>query len=256
MINESNFDWTLTDRKLTVFIPNFKRKKYLLHTIPAITTALPLKNWLIVIVNDGIHEDLSRLNEFNCVYFTLRRKIMNFRTTANVRNYFIKRTKSELLFQTEPDVWLRGDFLSNFVSYAKPYRLGNHAYLGPLATRKFLKTPNIDLNKLKKYPKTLIGKTSPNKVWYFHQGYGINPDILRNMRGYDEDFKKYGCEDSDLFDRLKAQRVSFFCDNDCTSIHLWHKRPKKSDLQHSKSIRKIKKKQINKKRNPNGWGNG
>ena len=70
MITQDNFDWSLTKKRFVLFVPNYGRKNLFIHSLKNFYTDVGKEAWQIVVVNDGIHEDFSDLNNPNISYFT------------------------------------------------------------------------------------------------------------------------------------------------------------------------------------------
>jgi len=68
-------------------------------------------------------------------------------------------------------------------------------------------------------------RIDPNAFVYFHFGFAVKTSILRQMRGYDEDYKKMYCADKDLYGRLIANGIRPTMDQQCSPVHLWHTVP-------------------------------
>ena len=109
-ITQHNFDWAVTERDLVIFVPNFGRKRYLAATLEWFETAVPEDRWITIVVNDGLHEDLSDLAaRFNLAWFTFERNPVVERNGAMIRNYFIKRCRSRLLCTRDPEILIEGE---------------------------------------------------------------------------------------------------------------------------------------------------
>jgi hypothetical protein len=267
-----NFEWSITKRKVCIFIPNYGKREELVFSINNIQTEVPEEDWVIIVGNDGIDVNLDCLKSKNVYYYTLHRKSNESRNGAFNRNYAIKRCQSEWLIQKDPEVILQGDFIKKVLDSQEGWRAGN-VYVLPRGLSKELVQEN-DFSVLKfsacisiypvkildsKYAKYIIvaedGK--PNFSSYFHYAYAMRTRILQEMQGYDEFYLYYGYEDSDMFVRLLAMGQHLIPDNDITAIHLHHERDKGFNLQDLKKMRQVfiakDPKQI--KRNQT-WGEG
>jgi hypothetical protein len=107
-----NFDWSMTNRKVVVFIPNYQRHDYVEFGVKNFLTSLPKKDWVIIIGNDGYHHNFDHLIPHNAYCFSLEHDMLKPRNSAFIRNYAIKRSASEIFFQKDPEVLVNGDFLS------------------------------------------------------------------------------------------------------------------------------------------------
>jgi hypothetical protein len=211
------FDWSLTHREIVLFVPNYGRGQYIRRLAPLLRTALPRNEWVMLVANDGIHEDFSDLAPYNVVSFTLERP-PGERNGAFIRNYVIKRCQSRILFAKDPEVLIAGDFLSDAVSCdpamwrtSVPHRLSEQM------TMTFLSGQELDILNLA-YRE---GNPVEGSPFYWHWGMSVRTRFLRDLRGYDEDFERYGCEDVDMYRRLKDHGVPEHLSS-IPAIHLWH----------------------------------
>lgn len=223
--NEVSFDWSLTDRKLVLFIPNHGRKRYLRSCLVSLThTRVPREKWLVLVGNDGLDEPMDDLaEEFNLAWFTLpRRNPALSRNGAFIRNYVIKRCRSEFLFQKDPEVALVPDnadydiieHMMNIKSM-KIWRNGR-PFDTVFPEEYILAGSPIDGRFLPGTIPPLPG------LFATHWGFCIRTEDLRKIRGYDERFTKYGPEDGDLFRRLMRVGFTFRCDPHVFALHVHH----------------------------------
>ena len=226
MVTLENFNWSITDRKLVIFMPNFGRGEYVRKTVQTIITAIPKENWIVVVINDRIHEDFSDLEKNdNTVYLTFGpERSKEGRGDAFMRNIIIKHCQSEWLFQKDPEIVIQHDFIKHILECPTDmYRLSGPARkVKRGTTQKFLQdkaTIEECFQDSDSYP---INK---NQFVYFHFGFAVKTSILKGMRGYDEDYKKMYCADKDLYVRLMASEVRPTFDDQCKPIHLWHTVP-------------------------------
>jgi GT2 family glycosyltransferase len=225
MITLDNFNWSITNRKLVIFIPNWGRGEYIRKTVKTIQTKVPRDKWLVIVINDRIHEDLSDLKDDNVLYLTFGPDRVGLgRGDGFARNIAIKRCQSEWFFQKDPEIIVTGDFINSILNCPTDmYRLSGPAQKTRKNTsQKFLQgdaTIEDCSEDAENHP------INPNQFVYFHFGFAVKTDILRNMRGYDEDYKKMYCADRDLYMRLMAQGVTPTFDPGCHPIHLWHEVP-------------------------------
>jgi GT2 family glycosyltransferase len=228
MVPTSNgvlLDWSLTERKLVLFIPNYGRKRYLKSCLSSLTqTRVPPEEWLVLVGNDGLDEPMDDLaEEFNLAWFTLPRKNPSLsRNGAFIRNYVIKRCRSEFLFQKDPEVALVPD---------KP----DYDIIERMTDIKSMKIWRngrpFDLEFSEEY--VLAGHPvdgrfipgvipPPPGLVAAHWGFCMRTEDLRSIRGYDERFTKYGPEDVDLFRRLMRLGFSFRYDPHVYALHIHH----------------------------------
>jgi len=124
MLVVSNFDWSETDRELVIFIPNHGRKEYVDYTIQKISTVVKKNRWLIVVGNDGIDCNFSYLYNQNVRYFTLMPEVPGSRNGCFIRNYAIKRCKSRLFAQKDPEILIFDDYIHSILKYNAGWRAG------------------------------------------------------------------------------------------------------------------------------------
>lgn len=226
LITPEEFDWSITNRELVIFMPNWGRGEYIRKTVAKIETVVPLDKWIVVVINDRIHEDLSDLDGFkNTVYMTFGpERSKEGRGDSFMRNIAIKRCQSKWFFQKDPEIIVTGDFIKHILECPTDmYRLSGPATkTRQNTTEKFLRgkaTIQECLRDANQYP------IDPDKFVYFHFGFAVKTAILQEMKGYDEDYKKMYCADRDLYTRLIAKGVTPTFDKQCKPIHLWHEVP-------------------------------
>lgn len=276
MIVTGNFDWAETKRKLVVFMPNHRVKKYVEFSISQIQTALPKKDWLIVIGNDNCDDKFDHLYDQNVRYFTLHTDYDGYRNGCFIRNYAIKRCQSNLFFQKDGEVVILGDFMNQFSMMRYPaWRCGFIFVLNEIKTEALMSGAVPDPNHwgslctrkiqlfIPEYPeeaRDVIAEADGkvNYSTYFHYGFGVETSILQSMRGYDEDFKQYGWEDSDMICRLVAMGVNLVPDYSCAAIHPDHPRQKVMFTTMAESMKGVFISRNPRQfiRNPNKWGEG
>lgn len=264
LVTSDNFDWSITNRELVIFIPNWSRADYIRKTIAKIETVIPPDKWIVLVVNDRIHEDLSDLDGFeNIVYLTFGpERTKEGRGDGFVRNIAIKRCQSKWFFQKDPEIIIQGDFIKHILDCPTDmYRLSGPARKTRRnTTERFLQgqaTVKECFQDADQYP------INPAKFVYFHFGFAVKTDILRHMRGYDEDYKKMYCADRDLYGRLMAQDVRPTFDQKCKPIHLWHDTPwfpdnseTKGDYAEMQALFATKDPKQFIRNNPDTWGEG
>lgn len=223
LIKFEDFDWSITNRRLVIFIPNFGRGEYVRKTIQEIKTIVPHKDWLILIINDRIHEDFSDLDSTkNIVYLTFGpERNKEGRGDAFIRNIAIKRCQSKWFFQKDPEIIIQNDFVKHILEcQTEMYRLsGPASKVRKGTTQKFLADKATVAECLKDADHYPINE---NQFVYFHFGFAVKTSILKKMRGYDEEYKKMYCADKDLYARLMSAGIKTTFDQQCKPIHLWH----------------------------------
>ncbi len=274
-----NFGWGITDRKMILFMPNYKNSGLTEYSIKRISTVLEPWDHAIIIGNDNVDKDwsyLRNLEGFNhTYYFTLKHDGPSPRNGAFIRNYFIKRCQSEFIFQKDGEVVIEGDFLFNASRYCSNgdmlWRAGNVAVLDATNSTKYRENDSlIDVETVIKKRIEPVVAYSPldlkrhliymngqvNFTSFFHYGFCVQTKLLQDMHGYDEDYLYYGFEDSDLFCRLAAMQKRFKPDYSCYAIHQWH--PPTENVSMLPEMGEIFKRKdpCEVVRNPNGWGEG
>ena len=56
----------------------------------------------------------------------------------------------------------------------------------------------------------------------FHWGALFYTKMLQYMQGYDQDYHKYGYEDTDLYQRILHSTYTIGIDSDLMALHQWH----------------------------------
>ena len=204
-ITYQNFDWAETARPLVVFIPNYGRGAYIRKLLPYIPR---LEDALIIVGNDGLHEEFDDLHGAGVRYFTTDNP--SERNGGFIRNYVIRRCQSKLLGQKDPE------------TFVAPYQNDPPNWIErvlSLPDGKFWRpayTTDVDRNG---NPHTFrpVGYTYERIHWC----YAAPTEALREIRGYDEDYKFYSPEDKCCF-----RRLSTICDEvpdgDYLVEHFWH----------------------------------
>lgn len=263
IVTLDNFDWSVTNRDLVIFMPNWARGEYVRKTVELIQTEIPKDKWIVLTINDRIHEDLSDLEPYNAVYLTFGPdRPKDGRGDAFMRNIAIKRCKSKWFFQKDPEVIVRGDFIKHILECpTEMYRLSGPALkVRRHTTERFLKSEAtledcyVDADQ---YP------INPAMFMFFHFGFAVKTYILQGIRGYDEDYKKMYCADTDLYGRLMAMGVKPTFDPECHPVHLWHVEPwapntpkTKADYAEMRNMLASKNPRSSVRNDPLTWGEG
>lgn len=226
LVTPEDFDWSLTDRELVIFLPNWGRADFIRQVMPTIKTSISKDRWIVLVGNDRQHEDLSDLADQNVVYFTFEpdAKREQYRGGGFIRNIAIKNSRSKWFFQKDPEVIIEGDFIANVIACPTDfYRLGGPAFrVRPNITTKFMKNQATVEDCRQDADRHQIGI---NNFVFFNFAYGVKTQVLKDMRGYDEDFGGTYCYDRDMYYRLMAQGIKTTMDEQCHPIHLWHPTP-------------------------------
>lgn len=215
-----NFDWSQTQNKICVFIPNYKRSKYLEITIGYMQHQNPSDDIVYIIGNDTIDLGTNQVYRkfHNCFQFTIDREPDTSRNGCFVRNYFIKRCQSQWILQKDPECLLVGQ--NNWLSSLSLtdengfYRATQVEMLDENKTNHIFNGQKPELNP---------EEVDLNKHFHIHHCLLTPTKILQQMHGYDEDFKFYGPEDLDMWQRLLASGLNQH-GLDVLSLHLYHPR--------------------------------
>lgn len=248
MIIEKNFDWDITNRKLVIFMPNYNGRALTAYTISKIQTSVPDKDWIIIVGNDNVDDEFDFPNVY---YFNIRRDTKEPRNGGFIRNYFIKNCKSDLILQKDGEVLLEGDFIKNAIDNVKEdaWRPKIIYVLDGDQTTKLLNNYKIEVS-----PTYVVNP--PYISTYFHYAYCIQTNILQYLHGYDENYKYWGYEDTDLFDRLLTINKIIKPDPEISATHLSHHSTINYDQLKNMELyyNSVDKSLVI--RNPNGWGEG
>ncbi len=219
--NADDFDWSVTDRELVIFIPNYKRKKLLEFTLRSFRTMVPRDRWCFLIVNDGVHEDLSDLKKYNLHYFTLYRRTKDERNGAAVRNYVIKRVMSKNIFTRDPEIAISGDdhVLPLMDNTNVIVRSRTFSVLTKDSTNKLLTDGPTDMSQLELIRYLHVRNQYCNCI---HAGSLFPVSLLRRIGGYDEEFLRHGSEDKDLMIRIRRLSYPVVVSERYSCHHLWH----------------------------------
>jgi hypothetical protein len=258
--NQNNFDWSITNRDVVLYIPNFGRKNFLIPTLKHIKTDLPNDKWIILVVNDGIHEDMSDLADFNLAYFTFDRgEDPVERNGCMIRNYILKRVQSRILATRDPEIFIEGgDYLRKIYEIDDIiFRPGSMIELAEPETPKILGGRDYELSKLQR---RFTHKVTLDNYRAFHAGFAAPISKLLEIGGYDEDFRNcYGYEDVDLLMRLRKLGASFVIDRSIIAYHIWHMRKTRflKTVRKNGQIHTTKNRNLQIVANTNReWGNG
>ena len=209
MITEKTFDWSVTKKDLSIFIPNYGRGQYIRDLIDQFQTKANTRDYSIVIGNDGLHEDFSDLRGRNIFYFTLERSDTSPRNGCYIRNFFIKRCKSHKIFQKDPETEIRPnngyDWIKEYIDY-----IDNSSFVRPAYT--------LDKGTIPQKIENVYANISHRVHW----GFLSSVERLQYIGGYDEDFSLYGYEDTDLYYRLQHCCGDFKLDKNLLVIHHQH----------------------------------
>lgn len=245
---KTNFNWDHTANKLTIFVPCYKNIEIVRFAIRYTTTILEPWEYTIVIGNDGFHHSWSELTDelihrehpISLKYFSLLHTEQQPRNSCFIRNYALKRCQSKYFLQKDCSVVLEGDYpLYATRTCEKGYlwRAGNIIVVSEEDTNKCIENDNLDdlktsfqkriepiqpinVEELKNYLVKMAGQE--NFTTYFQYAFCAPTQFLKGIHGYDEDYKWYGYEDTDMFCRLTALGKIIKPDYGTYARHLWH----------------------------------
>jgi hypothetical protein len=219
--NQYNFDWDLTEKDLCIFIPNYNRNFYinkLMHQF----YKNDLHDYVVIIGNDcrdDISLDVKGLK--NVYSFEFDRSNYVARNGAFIRNYFIKRCRSKVLLQKDPETLIgsKNDWISEAIAYCKENKgIWRPRYTSSLSVEQ---TNYI-----------LFGDECGQSIKWLdmvdrgyermHFCYAIQTKILQEVRGYNQDFIVYGPEDRDMYRRLMNYKCTVGYSTDTKVAHLFH----------------------------------
>ncbi len=263
MVKFEDFDWSITNRELVIFIPNWGRGNYIRKTVENMTTKIPKDKWIIIVGNDCQHEDLSDMKNQNVVYFTFDpdRERPHDRGGGFIRNIAIKRCQSRWFFQKDPEILIENDFIDHILHcQTGMYRLGGPALKTKKDTSQKFMEEQATISECKKNAD--VFPINPNHFVYANFAFAVRTKILQEIRGFDEDYGQTYCYDRDLFVRLIEKGTRITSDPECTPVHLWHPTPSFPNTLETISDYDGMKKMFASKnskdivRNPLGWGEG
>ncbi len=260
IINQNNFDWSITNRDVVMVIPNYGRKNLILPGLKRFKTGIPRDKWILLIANDCKHEDFSDIaEEFNIAWFTFEREPVE-RNGSQIRNFIIKNIQSKILAFRDPEIIVTGeDYLEKVIGLKERqvHRPYGTTELREQDVTRILRDNTLDVTTLDVKRNYKVGDSQAHEG--FHFCYAAHVSLLREIRGYDEDYKDcYGWEDVDLLNRLHLANAEFVMDKNIHAYHTWHPR-RRSFLKGVHDNAKIYTEKITdpiKIVNPNGWGLG
>jgi hypothetical protein len=266
-----NFDWDITKRELCIFMPNYHDAKYTKFSLRQIRTEMPKDNYVVIVGNDNTDDNFEEFEDENVFFFSLKRPTKQSRNGCFIRNYVIKRCQSRRFFQKDGEVVIIGDFIKNCIQWDTPWRAGviyvldegqTDQYMNTGKTDSFINKPTHRVQKI--FPGTVDeakkmifqSKGCLNLSTYHHYAYCVDTVVIKGINGYDEDYKHYGFEDSDMFCRLYAMNHRIIPDPSCFAVHLCHPRNIIQGNVNDMGAIFQRKSPHDGVRNPNGWGEG
>jgi hypothetical protein len=273
-----NFDWSVTNRQMCIFMPHHHDRKYTQFSIDQIRTSIPKNDYVIIV---GCDNNKDEFEGDNVYYFWMKTPTQGSRNGCFIRNYAIKRCQSMYFLQKDGEVVILGDFIKNCFkkiiyhagdsqSWTASWRAGKIYVLNDQQTRRYMSTKSPEhfistpTEVIKEnFPGTtnavkdiIYNATGTNLSTFFHYAYCVPTLDLEKVRGYDERFGSYGYEDSDMFCRLYAMGHRLIPDPYCSAVHLCH--PKNAQTSDITKMRKLFGNSDPETliRNPSGWGDG
>lgn len=245
---KKNFNWDITNNKLTIFIPCYKNVDIVQFAVEQISTTLEPNAYTIIIGNDGFHYDWDDLTKSMAKkehpvvlkYFSLLHKKQQPRNSCYIRNYAMKRSMSKYYMQKDCTVVLSGDFILHAIQTCDKgylWRPGNICVLNKDDSDRCIKDKSftglgtsfqkriepvmpIGVDELKKHLIVMNGQV--NFTTFFQYAFCVSTKLIQDMHGYDEEYTSYGYEDTDMFCRLYALGKVFKPDYKTSAYHLWH----------------------------------
>lgn len=268
-----NFDWSATEKKLVIFMPNYNGKRLTEQSILRMQTTIPTDQWMILIGNDNVDDDWDHLRTQNVASITLLRDNKEPRNGAFIRNYVIKRCRSVLFLQKDGEVVIEGDFIHSCIRQCHDefgWRPGYAVALSVMDTGSYLDGRPVDLGQLSREIEPVVScpdlslvkeyllrrNGQVNFISYYHYAYCVETAWLQTMHGYDEDFKYYGWEDVDMYLRLAERGVKIFPDYKCYAVHLYHPSTVNRPMLNAMAQVFQSKDPTQWRRNPERWGEG
>jgi hypothetical protein len=279
---KKNFEWDCTENKLTIFVPCYKNIDTVRFTIEHISTILEPWDYTIIIGNDGFHHHWGDLSEalihrdhpVPVKYFSLLHTEQQPRNSCFIRNYAMKRCMSEYFMQKDCSVVLEGDFPLYAIRTCEAgyfWRAGNITVVSKEDTYKCVENNDLldlgtslyhrvepvkatSVEELKNH--LIIRHGQVNFSTYFQYAFCAPTQFLKGIHGYDEDYRWYGYEDTDMFCRLTALGKIIKPDYDTYAHHLWH--PSTVNEEQLIPMRELfrSKNPEQTLRNPEGWVRG
>lgn len=225
-MNQTNFDWSVTNRDIVMLIPNYGRRHLILPGLKRFKTDVPRDKWILLIANDCKHEDFSDLEEeFNLAWFTFEREPVE-RNGSQIRNFVIKNVQSRILASRDPEIVIHGsDYVKRLLSLRddQVHRPHGTTELREQDVQMILRDDTLDVSQLPVKRRYRAGDPKVHEGFHFCFATGV--ELLRSIGGYDEVFKyTYGLEDCDLLNRLHMSSAEFIMDSNFHGFHLWHPR--------------------------------
>ena len=205
---------------ISILMPYYERISQLNNTLDSYNKA-NYKDIEVIIIDDGSPTELTakKLIKTQFQVLIIRLQPSNFHNPCVPYNIALNKAIGDLCLITSPEVLHTSDLLT------------------PLAKNLFTNEMRLasclaisEPGRIIPTSEELSSTTCP--PWYTHSSYRpmaypfcalINTATLKEINGWDEDFRKGdGFDDDDLIRRLKKIGVFFIYDDSLLSIHQWH----------------------------------
>lgn len=172
---------------------------------------------------------------------------------AMMRNKSVAISSGDYIIEIDGDIILHRDFIKDHIALCRPnhYISGGRTYLNRsfseyLCSEDKLDFPNFMSSKIE-YKREycirvpLFSKIFASRYRKNRTGLGCNLSFFKKdfaaINGYDERFKGYGYEDSDLESRLKNHGIKkLFAKFSAIAFHLWHNEASMTNLDNNRSM--------------------
>jgi len=248
------------NKLISVIIPVFEQKKYLLRTLNALKEqSINKDKFEVIIVDDGgqdfLQKDIETYGDHLNIHYeyfprAVKRKMGDFRFRAGIaRNLGFRLSKGEILFFLDADVLLPENALATILREIDECDLLQiqRFDLTKEATLKEMSLENIKesdlIKKGREYWYSFFKEASYdwNKLsdcWKYVCTYGliVKREDFTNHGGLYNNYIGYGFEDTDFGLRMKKSGAQFKL-SDVKSYHQFHEHDR-SEFKNKKSLRK------------------
>jgi len=220
--------------KASLILPCFNRAKLLdigLFSISKYSTKIPYE---VIVINDGIIDETEEVcNKYKKLldikyYFSGQRNIdkVKSRVPAYAINIGVKKATGDIIVLSSPEVY----HLNQALNYLFAHLLKKDNIMTTVKMVHFDDSNEITDNLLKNKKNTLSGEVISELNFDKIKGKEAvtMPFLLAfykkhfmNIRGYDEDFIGYACDDNDFMDRMKKYGLRLQ-KTDGEILHLYH----------------------------------